>query len=240
MTAADIGFWIATAAAVISAFYTAIMYHRPKAAAMTKPAGKSGRGQPISRKLVIPWALAFAAWAAVAFDYADRHWLSAEPESPISAENADIDVQRWERGPVTTDTRQYSVNLHLINRGKALATNVKHVGFAATGGALEKPYLDGFILSMKAQLRTTPQPPGMDIRPGQDNLWFTVLGPPEEDKFNRGLADGTLPMFVFSLIKYQDKTVPKDRYIYTESCVSLQKDTVKFCEGGHNRTYISD
>jgi hypothetical protein len=128
----------------------------------------------------------------------------------------------------------------LINRGKAVATGVKHLGFAATGGPLENSMLDGFFISMKAQLKTDTSVPGPDIRPGQDNTSFRVLGPPEEPKFNKGLEDGTLAMFIFSVIKYRDRLTPKDRYIYTESCVYMLKDIVGSCEGGHNRTYISD
>jgi hypothetical protein len=78
MTAADFGFWVATAAAVIGTGYTALTYHRPPA----KPSPRgTARGvamddRKVSRRaLIARWIPTGVALCALEFDYYDRNFL---------------------------------------------------------------------------------------------------------------------------------------------------------------------
>jgi hypothetical protein len=77
MTPQDIGTGVATVAAVIAALYAVISYHWPRAA--RDNAGGSHR----ARRVGFPVVIAVIAWAAVAFDYYDRHSQPLPPRPEV-------------------------------------------------------------------------------------------------------------------------------------------------------------
>jgi hypothetical protein len=68
---------ISTVAAIIAAIYAMLTYHRPRGQAVDK---QNTSVTTLSRsQSIIPITLALVAWGAVAFNYADLHYLSVPP-----------------------------------------------------------------------------------------------------------------------------------------------------------------
>ncbi len=250
MTGTDIATYVTAIAAVMAVGYAALTYHRPKAPPMrSAPKTVKGATAPAAKTTTVQWkpfwpiALAVIAWSAAAFDYADRHWFSTLPPSEISLgpDNADLSVRLWQKGPTNENNHNYFANIYLINRGKASATRFTHAGFVAVGPLIQNNLLDSFFVTLRNQVKLVPSPAASnEIPSGADDTWFSIFGPPISDNLSKGLDDGTNNLFVFNVMRYRDKTLDNGKSIYTESCVYFKKETVHFCEGGHNRSYISD
>jgi hypothetical protein len=247
MTSTDIGFWIATGAAVIAAFYSAIAYHRPKASPMAKP-GRAGKAQTapapeFKRWPVIPIILVVTTWGAVAFDYIDRHWLSSQlpAETPITSDNANLDIFQVVPG-FNQELRRQFANIFIVNRGKSTANNLRHIGsIGVPGGIADSNFTNLMFSLLKIQLKQSTQKGmgSLDIQPGQSGVWFSIFSAQQEDSAIKSLDDSK-PLFIFNLMKYRDNIIDSNKAIYTETCVYILKSVTHLCESGHNRAYISD
>ena len=187
--------------------------------------------------------LALIACAAVAFDFVDRRWIApqAPTETPISAENASMDPFEWAKGVPTPDIQRYFANVKVINSGKSTAVGLQHLGVVAhSEGPLDASYVTSIFLALKIQLKAVPYIVSSEIRPGNSNLFYTILGPATRDDMTKKLSEGTANLFVFDLRRYKDDKIGKDQFIYTENCVYYQKEVLHLCETGPNRTYISN
>jgi hypothetical protein len=142
MTAADTGFLVATIAAALS-LITLGLRHRSVAA-----------------------IAALVACLAIAFDFGDRHWFTPQGpvETPISSENAALDVQTWQKGTPSPDLPRYFVNAQIANSGKATAYGMQHLGTAAyADGPVDVPVITSWFLSLKAQLKLLPPSQNTEI-----------------------------------------------------------------------------
>ncbi|MGP0057806.1 MAG: hypothetical protein ACLPID_00755 [Beijerinckiaceae bacterium] len=250
MTSTDFAVYVSAVTGVVGVAYAALTYHRPKAPpvssvrkAVKGTTASAAKTTTVHWKPFWPITLAVIAWSAAAFDYVDRHWFSTSSASEISLgpDNADLGVRLWEKGILNENNHNYFANVHLTNRGKSPATSMNHVGFGAVGPSVENSLLDSFFITLRNQVKLLPIPAASnEIHPSADDTWFSVLGPPISDDLSKGLDNGTNNLFVFNIIKYRDKTLDNGKSIYTESCVYFNKQTVHLCEGGHNRSYISD
>jgi hypothetical protein len=248
MTLGDTETGIATAAATVAAIYAVLAYHRPKGTPVARAATRGVRGQvapePVRPRSAIPIIAALVAWAAVACNFVYTNWFVSElpgAETALSEDNASISVRFWQRVMPSSDAHQYFVNVYTLNRGKSTAIGMMHTGFAAVGAALDRSIADAFYLSLRAQLKiATATASANEIRPGQDDVWFTLVGPPETETMTKQINDGSSVIYAFVIMRYRDNATPKGKYIYTEGCAYFAKETTHLCEIGHNRTYISD
>jgi hypothetical protein len=220
MTAADVGFLTALGASAISLVALGLR-HRSVAA-----------------------ILALIACAAVAFDFVDRHWFTpnAPVEYSVSADNAILDVQTVLKGIPSQELPQYFANLQLQNSGKATALGLQHIGVTAyaEGAPVDAFTIGSQFESLKAQLKLIPYTGNGEIRPGNNNIWYTVVGPPVKDDITKKLDDGNALLLVLNLMRYKDDKISSNQFIYTETCIYFVKIVTHLCETGHNRTYISN
>ena len=183
--------------------------------------------------------LATIAWAAVAFDYYDRHTLEQPPsERPLAANDARLDLTRWapDSGP---PSRGVHVNGYVTNKGAEAATGFIHLGSAATGSHLAPEDIDGFFAMLHAQMLTTKGTQS-EIQPGTD-IFFTIppiaqgiaISPDTE----KAIEDGTQALYVMGLLRYRDSHIADGEFIYTESCAYFMMGAAHVCEN-HNRSYI--
>jgi hypothetical protein len=245
MSSTDIGFWVATAAAAIAAFYAALGYHRPVGAPMaksTKPKGQQPTAKPqpsgFNGQALLLILLAAISWGGALFAYYTRPSLA---EYSISPDNADMDIRIWQKGLPSPDIPGFFVNAYTINRGKSAATNMVHVGSVVIGSSVDQTIIEALYPSLRAQLKLIPvTASASSIRPGQDTTWFSIFGPPRTDELSKAFNDGTQFMFVFNIMRYRDEHLAAGKFIYTESCLIFVKEVAHICDSGHNRTYISD
>lgn len=245
MSSTDVGFWVATAAAVIAAFYGALGYHRPAGAPVAKSAKSKGqqstaKPQPsgFNRQALLLILLVAISWGGALFAYYTRPGLA---EYPISSDNADMDIRLWQKGLPSADIPGFFVNAYTINRGKSAAVNMVHVGGVAIGSSIDQTMIEALYPSLRAQLKLVPATASASsIRPGQDTTWFSVFGPPRTAELSKAVDDGAQFMFIFNIMRYRDEHLAAGKFIYTESCVIFVKEIAHICDAGHNRTYISD
>ena len=219
MTAADAGFLVASVTA-IGAAITALMRYR-----------------------LIAAIFALIACAAVLFDFVDRRWLTPQlpVESQVSPDNAILDVQTWTKGTPSADLPRYFVNAQIINSGKTTALGLQHIGSVSyADGPVDPAFIRSLFLTFKTQLKLIPSADTGEIRPGNNHIWYSVLGPPQKDEVTKNLAGGKNILLVFNVMRYRDDRIAKDQFIYTENCIYFVKEIVHFCESGPNRTYISN
>lgn len=246
MTFANVMLAISTLAGVVAAYYAVLAYHRPKGAPVVKPS-EAGRRQSIVEQrrpqTAIPIVAALIAWAAVAAIFIHEKWFSPEAsslETDLSPENARIDARSWQKVMPTDIVHQYGVNVYLTNGGKSTALGIAHLGTIAIGGPVNNTLIDALFLGYKAQLRLIPRSVGNEIRPRQEDVWFTVGTIPEDPEHTKALNDGSNALYVFNLMRYHDNIIADDKYIYTENCQYYIKEILHYCEAGHNRSYIAN
>jgi len=106
MTVVDIATLVGVGAAVISTFYGALTYHRPKATATSELSITSKARQ------TPPWpiVLVLIAWAAVAFNYYEI--MSNRPTSTIPPDPSQVLLQSW--GVFPPATYQITINSHQL------------------------------------------------------------------------------------------------------------------------------
>ena len=85
-----------------------------------------------------------------------------------------------------------------------------------------------------------PLTPNPDIRPGNNNVWYSIYGPPEKDDVTKSLTEGKTILLVFNVMRYRDDRISSNQFIYTENCIYFRKEVVHFCESGPNKIYISN
>src|ERR1022692_1011530 len=236
MTATDIGFWVTTVAAAVAAIYAGLSYHRPKTAVM------SALDAPPSRRRLWPViALALVAWGAAGFSYYDRHYLPpVRPgqQAPLSADNARLEVSRWESGVPNTNPpgdKHIVVNAYISNVGKAPAVGMLHAGFlmVATGGIPEAK-LKAFFAFLHAEIEAISPASNFEIQPGNNNFWFSVPAVPTEMIATTDDLTAGKSVYVVNIMKYRDETTPSYKYIYTESCAYFVAGVVHVCDTGQN------
>jgi hypothetical protein len=79
---------VATCAAIVAAIYAIIAYHWPKGASAADPPVGSVRPP---RRFLIPIIAAAVAWAAVATDFVDRHWISSPGQTFLPKLQAEME-----------------------------------------------------------------------------------------------------------------------------------------------------
>jgi hypothetical protein len=135
MTLGDIGTIVGVAATVVGTIYAGLTYHRLRADQKPQPRNARAQSMPVRterfnprRHIVVLAGMVILAWAATAFDFIDRRWLSVPepPELPISPENARLDPRNWAL-VYQDDTHQYMTNVFIINNGKAPASELGSV-----------------------------------------------------------------------------------------------------------------
>ncbi len=196
----------------------------------------------IRPKVAIPIIAALIAWAAVASNFVYLTWFSAAAagiEIPLGEDNARIDIRSWQKKMPADQFRVYAANGFTINRGKLTAVGLQHLGIVAIGGSIDNALIDAMFASYRAQLRAIPRIESLEIRPGQDDVWFTVFGPVESNGTTKAINAGG-NFFVFNLLRYSDKLLSSKEYIYTETCIYFSGEVEHFCEAGHNKSYISN
>jgi hypothetical protein len=78
---------IATVAAIVAAIYAVLAYHLPKGTSVAGPS--VGAGHP-PRRFLIPIIAAAVAWAAIATDFVDRHWISSPGQTSLPKLQAEL------------------------------------------------------------------------------------------------------------------------------------------------------
>jgi hypothetical protein len=118
---------------------------------------------------------------------------------------------------------------------------MQHLGITAyADGPIDVFTIGSQFESLKTQLKFFPFVVTGEIRPGNNNVWFSVPGPPVKDEVTKNLNDGKNILLVFNLMRYRDEKINSGQFIYSENCVYFLKEVVHLCESGHNRTYISN
>ena len=94
---------------------------------------------------------------------------------------------------------------------------MQHLGIVAyaEGGIVDGLTIATQFLSLRAQLKITPYIGAGEIRPGNNQNWFTVLGPPTKDDVTKKLEDGTALLYVFNIIRYKDSRLEPTEFIYS-------------------------
>lgn len=251
MTPQDFATYVATGAAVISAVYGIVAYHRPKEAPATKPLPKSRKPNsqpPIAtrqKSFFWPMVLMLVSWGAVGFNFIDRHWLAdREPaEVPLSQENARLEITPH---PLWQDaTKSFYMNFELNNAGKNTAMQEVRYGLATGApGTLDPDLIDAYFVMAKAKLKKAP-PGDNEYPPGPTGQFFSIPGIAPglqfvTDENYEAAKIGKLLIYALVVERYRDTSLDSGKFIYTERCIYLAGAVVHNCEHGHNHSYISD
>ena len=195
------------------------------------------------RQIFILAGLVVLSWGTTLFTFVQSRLSAPEPlEQPLKAENARLDVIRWQ--PAINDQKQYATNIFLSNNGKSTIRQLSYAGMAASAAAnIDNDTLDALFIVAKNKTKASI-PSKSEINPGQADQYMSVpnvlpLLQLNDDNI-QAYKDGKLLIYTVFLMMYKDDSTPSGKYIYGEKCVYFIKDVVHYCEAGHNRNYIAD
>jgi hypothetical protein len=160
-------------------------------------------------------------------------------QMPLSADNARLQIYKWE-APKPEGGKQYTVNAHVKNDGRAVAIGFLHTeSMSISSGLVPENTLVGIFAMLRATIALSP-PSDQEISPGQDNVWYTNFGQEIDDKTAQALLGGSAVVYSLMLLKYRDGTTPPNKSIYTETCIYFLQGITHYCETGHNKAYVAD
>ena len=185
------------------------------------------------------------------YDLYERHFMAspqtvaqqspAKSDEPASLSEADarLDAIDFHKG-VARDGGNYVTNISAINRGKAPVNLWQMTGsMPIANDILNRETVDNVFTSLRTQVAAAPQKSSEgETYPGQ-GFFFTVEGLPADEKTTALLTEGKKLLYVFSVMRYRDPTLPKDKFIYTEICAFFKRDLLNYCQYGHNKSYVA-
>ena len=159
---------------------------------------------------------------------------------PISSTNANLEFWKLEKS-FDKESAEVFANGHIVNSGKATATNVRYSGvvFMKSVTYLPDKQISAVFKSLRIQI-ADPDVGETEINPGSTGVWFTLYGPQISNDEVKKMDEGTFYPIVINVLRYRDKTVREGKYIYTQTCAVIQKNVIGFCEGNYNKTFIAD
>jgi hypothetical protein len=245
MTFDSLGIWLGTLAGLVGTLFLVLDWsekRKQRAKPETTPVDKEPLWTP-NRRFGFLTAIVLLAWAVTLFNFIERRWFTPglPVEYAVTGDNAILDVQREQEG-TNPEVQKYFVNMQIVNSGKATALGMQHLGVVAYADGTVDPFTIGSQFdSLKTQFKFIPfAAAAAEIRPGANNIWFTVFGPPVKDEITKNLDAGKAFLYVFNIMRYRDDKIGSNQFIYSEHCTYFVKQVTHFCESGHNRTYISD
>jgi hypothetical protein len=213
--------------------------------------------KPASDRRIWPWLIAMALIAVpslptgyLAYKLASgtlmvfpvSAGLPAPPKpttSELPKDSSRIDVVRWYEG--VTDKKQFFVNVIITNEGNSPTDKfIEHGMIAISPRPIPKDVVEGFFSMLKTQIALGGMGPERQIYPKQQPIFFTLFGNALDEATLKEIRDGIEHPYVFSIMKYSDRTTPPGKYIYTETCIYFVQKTIHLCENGHNRSYIAN
>lgn len=237
---------------VIGTIYGALTFHRLVANQKPTPAPAlavqpSNGAAPmptkvnIKRPIFIISCLVVLSWLAAGLDFYINNFSAAPTaEVPLTADNARIDVSRWQ--PIINDKKQFLTNLFLANNGKSPASRWGFQGYAVAGALLDKDLIDAFFIVLKTKAKAAPLTDA-EFQVGQSDIFISVPNIPPfiqwDDITLQAYRDGKVPVFSFIVFMYSDVHTPTGKHIYGEKCVLTIQDVIHTC-ATHNRNFIAD
>ena len=247
MTLGDASGWLNLLVAIVGTYFVYQTYLKtaspkddPAPTEATPVRSEPDQKTMFRRQIWVLVALVVLSWGTTRFQFAERHFSTPElAEMPLKAENARIDVTRWE--PVINAQKQFFTNVHTTNNGHSDALKNGFQGYALTGGVPDTDLADAFFIVLKRKVAASRTE--TTIHPGQPDQWLSIPNIPPfmqlDDTSIQNYRDGKLPIIIFLVLVYGDSSLPANKNIYGEKCVIIIQDVVHFC-ATHNREFIAD
>jgi hypothetical protein len=182
---------------------------------------------------------ALVAWVIPEISAQHRITAPEAVNSALPSGSSRLDYWSWEK---SYNKQGMFMNAHLINDGKVTATHVRHLGIMIVSPTelLPENQIAASLTMLHAQLASI-ELSETEIAPGQSSIWFSVYGPPMSAAEIKDVYDGKLYPIAINVIRYTDSTISPGKFIYTDTCVVLdKKDVVGFCRGNYNKSYVAD
>ncbi|HML08437.1 MAG TPA: hypothetical protein VK430_09980 [Xanthobacteraceae bacterium] len=158
----------------------------------------------------------------------------------LGTKNADIRVIDIRLQPPQSETDTLAVHIVMQNKGGADAAYFAHSNneFIKANGLLPDFVLDGQFEQIKKNLR---QAANGAVFARDEKSYFSYVAPTElADKANYAkILDGSALLYILYMMRYRDKDIPTNKFIWTEKCWFILPTTaIAICPKHNGSNYV--